>query len=60
MGRNASARRIYERGCRRMTNVLVYDYTAQAIEEAAEKMDTTAAEILDELVSDYLSEIVDD
>ena len=42
-----------------MTNIEVYDYVAEKLEQAAQELDTTVAEVVEELVADYLEEIVD-
>ena len=39
-----------------MTNISIYDVTAKQIEDIAEKNDTTAAEIIETLVLDYIDE----
>lgn len=43
-----------------MTSITVYDYIAKKLEKAADQLDTTVAEIVDELVSDYLDEIINE
>ena len=43
-----------------MTNVMIYDVTANQLEEVAEKNDTTVAEIVETLVLDYLEEAKSD
>lgn len=40
-----------------MTGIMVYDDTAKMIEELAERLDTTVADIVDTLVSDYGEEL---
>ena len=36
-----------------MTNILVYDDTAEMLEKLADKLDRYIADIVDELVTDY-------
>lgn len=43
-----------------MTNISIYDVTAKQIEDIAEKNDTTAAEIIETLVLDYIDEAKED
>ena len=40
-----------------MTGIMVYDDTAKMIEELAERLDTTVADVIDTLVSDYGEEL---
>ena len=40
-----------------MTNITVYDDTAKIVEELAERLDTTVADVIDTLVSDYGEEL---
>lgn len=42
-----------------MTNITVYDYIAEKLDKAAEQLDTTVAEVVEQLVDDYLEEITD-
>ena len=42
-----------------MTQITVYDYIAEQLEKAADQLDTTVAEVVEELVADYLKEITD-
>lgn len=41
-----------------MTNVSIYDDTAEMLEKASEKSDISIAELIDTLVQDYLDEIL--
>ena len=43
-----------------MTNITVYDVEADALEKVAEANDTTVAEIIEVLVTDYLEEAKSD
>lgn len=40
-----------------MTGIMVYDDTAKMVEELAERLDTTVADVIDTLVSDYGEEL---
>ena len=40
-----------------MTSIMVYDDTAKMVEELAERLDTTVADVIDTLVSDYGEEL---
>ena len=46
-----------EKGKITMTNVNIYDDTADLLEKASEEKDISIAEIIDMLVQDYLEEI---
>ncbi len=40
-----------------MTSIMVYADTAKMVEELAERLDTTVADVIDTLVSDYGEEL---